>query len=232
MHISFRESEKGFVLFAVNTAVKKQRVKFTFPSDKGDKVMVVSEKRRIPLKKNSFSDDFGIYATHIYTNLPELACAMDLKTKDKEIQLAEEKRKKPGNIAFWDEEVKLDASPETKHYVNQFVNDGMSGNVAGGWYVKKGPAWFSFQWPYEQEIGRVVLYRYGFLGDFDIQAQIPNADGTWQMVATKKAGNQKRIELKFKPVKTKTLRILVDNLPKFKSPREKLFVNEIEVYPR
>jgi len=226
MHVSLRRSDKGFALFAVNTAASRQTVAFELQEGPAASVFVVSEMRQVALRGRRFSDTFGVYATHIYTDVPELADALDLAATSQEIRDADARRRAPGNIAFEDRGVEITASPPSNESYLPLLLDGMR-EVGGGWYYSgQAPAWLVLTWPETQMIGRVVLYNFGLLADFEVQ--IPQADGKWAAVTSIARAGDGRIEAKFQPVQSRQLRIYATKLVGARKAR----VSAVEVYSR
>jgi len=75
-------------------------------------------------------------------------------------------------------------------------------------------------------IGRVVLYNFGLLADFEVQ--IPQADGKWAAVTSIARAGDGRIEAKFQPVQSRQLRIYATKLVGARKAR----VSAVEVYSR
>ena len=226
MHVSLRRSDRGFALFAVNTATRRQSVTFGLQQDLAKDVFVVSEGRQIALRGRRFADTFDVYATHIYTDIPEFADALDLAATSQEIREADARRKTPGNIAFEDSGVEIAASPPSNESYLPLLLDGMR-EVGGGWYYSgRAPAWLVFTWPGTQTIGRVVLYNFGLLADFEIQVR--RANGEWATVASVAQAGDGRIELEFEPVRSRQLRIFATRLGGARRAR----VSAAEVYSR
>ena len=81
-----------------------------------------------------------------------------------------------------------------------------------GWQAKEQDGvgnWLQLIWPEEVEIGRVVIYTRSVA---DCEVQVPGEkEGEWATVGKVTPGAQP-LEATFKPVKTKSLRILVTKL--------------------
>lgn len=224
MHVSLRRSDRGFALFAVNTATSRQTVAFELHEDLATDVSVVSEKRQITLRGRRFADTFDVYATHTYTDIPGLADALDLAATSREIREADARRKAPGNIAFEDSGVEIAASPLSNESYLLLLLDGMREVGAGWYYSGRAPAWLVLTWPETQRIGRVVLYNFGLLADFEIQ--IPRADDDWATVASVAQAGDGRIEVEFPPVRSRQLRIYATKLVGARRAR----VSAVEVF--
>ena len=212
LHVALRRTNGSFVLFAVNTATTEQRVSFEFNGQDVAEVAVVSENRRIALDGNVLTDDFGVYATHIYTDLGKLADTLDLRATRDAARAADAARRKPGNLAFEETGVAVTApgisdASGVPCWLGT-LTDGITDRDRGGGlylgHVRSTPVCVDLEWPAEQRISRLVLYNYGL--DLALEVQVPARDGRWTTLPADVRTAAPTIEVRFEPVTTRIVR--------------------------
>ncbi|MEN6345582.1 MAG: carbohydrate binding family 9 domain-containing protein [Armatimonadia bacterium] len=224
MHVSLRKVGDELTLFAVNTATEPQEVTFSVKGAPAN-LFVVSEGRKVSLAGGSFTDKFGIYASHLYSTREALAGREQVSTAQAAIDQANAARRKPGNLAFEDYDTRVVVSSGAQ-YGNEpdRVLDGVTQGM--GWLSKdpkKLGEWLQVIWPAEQSIGRVVAYSTSIL---EAEVQVPAGEGQWKTVG-KLSGQP--LTAAFEPVKTTTLRILVTALQPDKTQSN---LQEVEAYAK
>jgi len=226
VHASLRRVGEEWVLFAVNTATEAQTVEFSLPAEMGDPLFVISENRTAPVQNGRLTDDFALYATHLYTNSERLAGGELLAEVQQAIDQANAARKKPGNLAFEDSGVTVGTSSNSTYgSTPDRVVDGVLTNMK--WQdgtPKQFPDWITLTWPTPQTIGRVVVYT-PTLADYEVQ--VPGEGEQWRTVAAVQDADANPTEVSFEPVETQAVRIWVTKL---RPEAEYSQVWEIEAY--
>ncbi|MEN6545316.1 MAG: hypothetical protein ABFE07_04675, partial [Armatimonadia bacterium] len=224
MHVSLRKVGNELTLFAVNTATEPQEATFTVKGAPAS-LSVVSEGRKVSLANGSFTDQFGIYASHVYTSRESLAGREQVSATQAAIDKDNAARNKPGNLAFEDNGTRVVVSSGSQ-YGNEpdRVLDGITRGM--GWLSKtpkKLGEWLQVIWPAEQTVGRVVAYTTTIL---EAEVQVPAGADQWKTVG-KLSGQP--LSGTFDPVKTSTIRISVTALQPDKTQSA---LQEVEVYAK
>lgn len=227
MHVGLRRVGGQFVLMAVNTATEPQEVTFTWKGGPNE-LSVVSEGRRVALRSGSFTEKFGVYATHLYATNPALELRESLTETQSRIDAANSARKVAGNLAFEDSEVAIKVSSgSTYGNTPERVVDGVRTGM--GWQAKNTGAagdWVELTWPAEIEIGRVALYSRTLTS---AALQVPGAaEGEWRTVG-EATGTDRVLNGAFAPVKTRVLRVFVQAVD---DPKSLADLQEVEVYAK
>lgn len=222
LHVSLRRVGDEMTLFAVNTATEPQTATFTVKGAPAS-LYVVSEGRKVSLAGGSFTDEFGVYASHVYSSREALAGREPMANVQAAIDRANADRKKPGNLAFEENGTRVVVSSGAQ-YGNEpdRVLDGITRGM--GW-VSRTPdklgEWLQVIWPSEQTLGRVVAYSTTVA---EAEVQVPAGEDQWRTVG-KLTGDP--LTATFAPVKTSKIRLLVTALrPEQKFSR----VQEVEAY--
>jgi hypothetical protein len=227
IHTAVRRVGNDWYLFAVNTATEPQTASFTLPGAPGV-LHVVSEGRQVTLQGGTFSDRFETYGAHIYTSRADLAGREAMAGVQAAIDRANAARKRPGNLAFEDSNVRVKVSSGAPYSNNpERVVDGILSHM--GWTARdpKAGEWLSLIWPAEITAGRVVVYS-PTLAEVEVQAG-PGAEGPWQTVGTLKVTAEGRLEGTFTPTKFTALRLVAtQTLSKEMRPS----LQEVEVYAK
>ncbi|MEN6402215.1 MAG: hypothetical protein ABFD94_09755, partial [Armatimonadia bacterium] len=184
-----------------------------------------SEGRKVSLANGSFTDQFGIYASHVYTTRESLAGREQVSATQAAIDKDNAARAKPGNLAFEDNGTRVVVSSGSQ-YGNEpdRVLDGITRGM--GWLSKtpkKLGEWLQVIWPAEQTVGRVVAYTTTIL---EAEVQVPAGADQWKTVG-KLSGQP--LTATFDPVKTSTIRISVTALQPDKTQSA---LQEVEVYAK
>jgi hypothetical protein len=235
-----KEHEGQLYLLACNADMAPREVTLTIPGlgQRAKQLQVVPEGRSVPLAGDRLTDRFDTYEVHVYTTGPQ----PDLPTVKEivaEIEQANVKRRKPGNLVF-----------------QEFEGDGVqvaaSSSKAGGyrrpdtglWHVVDGvidkldhyhcltwqdttdnefPDWLEIKLPQAQRIGRVVVYPFEkSLKDYAVQVYV---NGDWRDADKVTGQNADEITHKFAPVTTDRVRLFVTAA---NGPNSR--VTEVEVY--
>ena len=227
IHTTLRRVGEEVVLIAVNTATQSQVVSIDVYGRFGDgPVHVLSERRRVEVEQGRLRDRFGIYETHIYTTDQDLGAREDLAAPMAEIERAEAARRKPGNLAFEDEGVRVTVSSESPYgSTPNRVVDG----ITGGMRWRDGtpgelPDWLLLTWPAPVEVGRLVLHSETITG---VEVQVPAGDA-WVPVGSVADAATSPIEIALpKAVTTERLRLEVTAL---RPNAENSVLYEVEAY--
>ncbi len=224
LHVSLRRAGKGLVLFAVNTATEPQTATLTI-KDAPANLVVVSEGRTVSLINGSFRDQFGVYATHIYSSCETHAGRERLADAQAAIDRDNAARQKPGNLAFENYGTRVVVSSGAQ-YGNEpdRVLDGIPRGM--GWRSKepdKLGEWLQVIWPAPQTVGRVVAYSTSIQ---EAEVQIPAGEGQWRTVG-KLSGEPLATE--FEPVQTSMVRLRVTRL---QAEKKQSTLQEIEAYAK
>jgi hypothetical protein len=183
---AFRHVGDRFYGFAVNTAREAQNgVTLTLASTYSGDLWVVSEGRTVRAVNGVFSDDFALYAGHIYTNDPAGAAGETLAAVEARIAAAKRSRINPDNLARLDLGVKVtvpwgyqDWYPA---YPGSVLIDGelKRAQVGGRLDSTNAPKRIEVLFPAPVTAGRALVH--GNLGRYELEIQSP--DGTWKRVA-------------------------------------------------
>jgi hypothetical protein len=224
MHVSLRQVGKELILFAVNTATEPQAATFSVKSAPA-KLNVVSEGRTVNLDHGGFTDQFGVYATHIYSTREALAGREQLAETQAAIDRDNAARKKPGNLAFEEYGTRVVVSSGAQ-YGNEpdRVLDGIPRGM--GWLSKepnKLGEWLQVIWPAEQTIGRVVAYSTSIQ---EAEVQVPAGADQWKTVG-KLSGQP--LTATFAPVRTNAIRLRVTAL---QPEKKQSTLQEVEAYAK
>jgi hypothetical protein len=224
MHVSLRKVGNELTLFAVNTATEPQQATFVVKGAPTN-LFVVSEGRKVSLSNGSFTDQFGIYGSHVYSTNAALADREQVSATQAAIDRDNAARAKPGNLAFEDNNTRVVVSSGAQYSNNpDRVLDGVT--VGMGWLSKtpkKLGEWLQVIWPAEQTVGRVVAYSTSIQ---EADVQVPAGEDQWKTVG-KLSGQP--LSASFSPVKASTIRLLVTALQPEKTQSD---LQEVEVYAK
>lgn len=229
-------------LFVSNANMKPRKIKITIPGIEkySKKLNVISEDRKVSLKGDSFTDMFDTYEVHVYTTSKEKTGLLAVKKISSIIDKINQKRKKPGNLAFQMFEgdgVELSISstggPYSRkengiwHVVDGVIDKTVNYNMLM-WYdgtPNKFPDWIEIKLPKKHNIGRVVVYPFDkSLKDYSVQAFVA---GRWKDVDKVSGKNADMITHTFKQVNTDRIRIMVTAT---NGPTSKII--EVEIYQK
>jgi len=225
---SLREANGNLYLIVVNTATAAQTITVKAPGEIGEKLWVVSENRTVPVKDNAVSDTFEKYAAHIYTNVEALGKRAQLADALAHASAAEAALKKPGNLAYRDSGVVVEASSSRDGHEMKAVDGALKGLAWSDDTYGKLPDWLSLTWPQPQTIGRVVIYT-GSIADLQLQVPDEQAEGGWRTIAETHALQEPSMEFKFDPMPIKTLRIFSTKL---RENAKFSIIAEVEAYEK
>jgi len=224
MHVSLRQVDGELTLFAVNTATEPQEATFTVKGAQAN-LFVVSEGRSVTLANGSFTDQFDVYATHVYSTREALASREKLADAQAAIDRDHAARKKPGNLAFEEHETRVVVSSGAQYgNTPDRVLDGVPRGM--GWLSKepnKLGEWLQVIWPAEQTIGHVVAYTTSIQ---EAEVQVPVGEGQWKTVG-KLSGEP--LTASFEPVQASTVRLLVTRL---QPEKKQSTLQEVEAYAK
>jgi len=228
IHTSVRRVGDVVYVFAVNTATKKQNVRFGFKDGvtSPGRLYVVSEDRSVPVDDDQFSDHFEYYDTHIYVSDEQIAKRETLAEVHAEIAKRDAARKKPGNLAFEDSGIKVTACSEID--IKTTTNKLFDGTTGGrGWRdgtPSEFPDWIEVAWPKAVEFNRVVVASETAA---EIAVLVPDQDGGWKQVAVTKRIADPEATLRFPTVKSDRFRVEVR---KNRRGESSTTIAEIEAY--
>ena len=225
---SLRKVADRLYLFVVNTATDAQTITIKLPGDLPGKLWVVSENRAVQVADNAITDAFDKYATHIYTSVEALAKRPQLAAGMDDARAAEAALKKPGNLAFRDSGVVVEASSSRHGYETKTVDGALGGLAWSDKTYRKLPDWLTLTWPEPQTIRRVIIYT-STIADLKLQVPDENAEGGWRTIAETAALEDPSVELTFAPVSTTTLRIFITRL---RGDSIASIVQEVEAYAK
>ena len=224
LHVSLRKVGNELTLFAVSTATEPQGATFTIKGAPAT-LYVGSEGRKVSLANGSFTDQCGVYASHVYTTREALAGREQVAATQAAIDGDNAARKKPGNLAFEEQGTRVVVSSGATYGNNpDRVLDGVTQGM--GWLSKtpgKLGEWLQVIWPAEQSIGRVVAHTTSIL---EADVQVPAGETEWKTVG-KLAGQP--LTATFAPVKTGTIRLVVTAHQPEKTQSS---LQEVEVYAK
>ncbi len=214
MHTCARLAGGHLYIFAVSTATKPLRATFRLRAKPPlrrvpQRLWVVSEGRSVELRNGTFSDTFGIYATHIYTTRRELATALSLAEAEQRIKQIDRARRKPGNLAFEDTGVQVRVSSNAPYsYPHKLVDGVPAGLRWRDGTARKLPDWIELQWPKPITAGRVVLFS-PTAAEIEIRVREPGSQ-QWRTVArASAAGEADRVPATFQPTQIQALRVVI-----------------------
>ncbi|MFP3905205.1 MAG: hypothetical protein ACLFWB_13245, partial [Armatimonadota bacterium] len=202
---SVRRVGEEVYLFVVNTATSAQEITVHIPGQSPAKMMVVSEGRSVAVNGGAVTDTFEKYETHIYTTVADLADREQVEDARQRAEQADADLKRPGNLAYKDSGVQIEASTSRKNLHVKVVDGARRGSGWSDETWNRWPDWISLQWPQPQTIGRVVIYTTS-VGD--VELQVPAEGDEWKTIAQAQDQEGDSVELTFEPREIQTLRIL------------------------
>ena len=212
IHTTLRHVGDEVVLIVVNTATQAQVVSVGVDGQIDDgSLHVVSEQRRVEVEDGRLRDRFGIYEAHVYTTDKRLGVREDLAAPIAAIKGAEGARRKPGDLAFEDENVRVTVSSESQY--GSTPNRVVDGITRGMRWRDGTPGelldWLLLHWPTSVEVSRLVLHSDTIAG---VEVQVPMGD-TWVPVGSVVDAATSSIEITLpKTVTTDRLRLEVTAL--------------------
>ncbi len=225
---SLRRVGDDIYLFVVNTSTEAQQITVKMPDAAPAELTVVSESRTVPVKDGAVTDRFEKYATHIYTTDKELGSRAQVQDALTEIAAAEQAMKKPGNLAFKDSGVVVEASSSRGDHEMKAVDGAMKGLAwCDNTYLKL-PDWLSLTWPEPQTIGRVVIYT-GSIADLKLQVPDENTEDGWRSITEVQELDQPSVALEFEPMQIKSFRIFSTKL---RGDGRFSTIHEVEAYAK
>ena len=224
LHVSLRQVGNELTLLAVNTATEPQQATISIKGAPAN-LSVVSEGRKVSLSGGSFTDQFGVYGTHVYSTHEAFAGRERVATVQAAIDRDNAARAKPGNLAFEDKNTRVVVSSGAQYgNTPDRVLDGITGGMS---WLSKTPnklgEWLQVIWPAPQTVGRVVAYTTSIR---EAEVQVPAGEGQWQTVG-KLSGEP--LTATFSPVQASTIRLLVTALQPGKAQSN---LQEVEVYAK
>lgn len=205
------------------------------------RINILSEGRGVDLKGDSFTDHFDPWEVHVYTTSTDNASLLTVQEICRQIDAANEQRRKPGNLAFQKFEGDGVVVRASSNHAGQYrrLDNGL-------WHVVDGvvdridhyrcltwedttpnafPDWLEIELPEAHSIGRVVVYPFDkSLKDYAVQAFV---EGDWKTVAEVKGQNDEELIHNVEPVKTNRIRLLVTATNGANAK-----VTEVEVYEK
>jgi len=245
-----------FIIIAVNLSDNPCKVGFKSIQPLPAKLAVVGEKRVVATANNAFKDEFMPHEVHVYATGKVENNAVDINSVRAMIRKADADRLKVGNLAAAGElsltqikeypaslkpgTAKITCSSELKsHRPNgnsvYFLQDGVyrrDFNALMTWtpdFSDKAP-WIELDFGKVVTVGRTVIHsgggeRFSFVEDGVLQ--IPDGKGGYKDVASFSGSKKEFLEVKFTPVKTQKLRLLIK-----KYGRRGRLMHEWEVYEK
>ena len=231
------KKHKGdFWIFAGSFKPETLQANMEIPALKDCKLYVFGENRTVEVKDGKFSDTFKNFDTHIYTTNEKMAKAIDFAAVEKSIQKAYEKRRKPGNIAFQqneDEKLQVTASSSifatarrSRNSALWHVTDGAFRNGDRMYFEAKAPGtggeWLELKFHNPIEFSKVDIYPLNdSLCDYVVEAK---QGEKYVTLSEMKNASGKVQSHKFDTFKSDTIRIRA-----IKS-RKAMSIIEIEIY--
>ena len=243
MKMLLKDVEGDLYLLACNADMEPREVKITIPGigKRVKKLKVVSEGRDVLLRGDVLADKFDTFEVHIYTTSAKKSGLLAVQEICKQIEEANQKRKKPGNVAFQmfegDGVIPRASSSEAGKF--RRLDNGL-------WHVVDGvidtidyynavtwkdttpnafPDWLEIQLPEAHSVERVVVSPMAkSLKDYSVQAWV---GGKWIDLDKVSGKNHNQIVHAFAPVKTDRIRLFVTAT---NGPNS--WVSEVEVYER
>jgi len=238
MKMLLKKVDGNLYLFACNADMTPRKVTISIPgvNKRSNHLSVISEDRTVTLEKDTFTDDFDTYEVHVYTTSDEKTDLLTVKEICRQIDEANGKRKKPGNLAFQmfeEGDVVVRASSFSGagavtlwHVVDGIIEEIPDPYNALVWKDKtpdKFPDWLEIQLPEKQTISRVVVYAFQkSLRDYTVQAFV---DGEWKDIAGVVGKNEDKLTHVFNPVITDRIRLWITG-----TNGPYACVSEVEIY--
>ena len=248
--------QDNFIIIAVNLTDKPCTVNFQSSRILPAKLAVFGEKRFVATSGNSFKERFRAHEVHIYAVGKVDIDALDLNAVRAMISKADADRFRPGNLAAAGElsltqimeypaslprgAARITCSSEIKSHRPKgnsvyFLQDGVYRkhfNALMTWtpdFADKTP-WVELDFNKVVTVGRSVIHsgggeRFSFVEVGVLQ--IPDGNGGYKDVASFSGNKQEFLEIKFAPVKTQKIRLLIK-----KYGRRGRLMHEWEVYEK
>ena len=236
-----REKDGEVYLLIANVENQARDLTLSLPELARDcpSLAVVSENRRVQLAKGRFTERFAPYESRVYTTAAQAPPLRSVDAIVAEIASANQRRHKPGNLAFEGHESGPIAVQASSNRAGRFrrKDNGLWRLVDGVIADKdefevliwrdstpnESPDWIELRLPEPTAVTRVELFPYRrSLRDYVVQAFV---DGDWKNVAQAAGREEDHLTHTFKPVETDRIRLWITatNTPC-------AMVNEIEVY--
>ena len=224
-----KEYEGELYVFACNASMTPRTATLILPGvgRRAQRLQVFSEGRTVALRGDAMQDAFGTFEAHVYTTSSHQPDLPTVQAICAEIDEANRRRRKPGNLAFQMYEgdgVVIRASSSTSaltrpdlglwHVVDGIVDTPLPDHLDGASRLKwkdatpnKFPDWLEIQLPEARAVGRVVVYPYReSLKDYAVQAYV---NGAWKDVDRVSGRKEGPITHAFAPVNTERIRLFV-----------------------
>jgi Carbohydrate family 9 binding domain-like len=222
--VMYRNVTGKSYIFAVNNAKKPINVTLKLPKGSPVKWYVLGENRTVKTTNGAIKEKFGKYDTNLYTTDAKLAGSLSVANAEKRVADGIKALKRPGNLAFKGNGVKLSYSSAKARWDNSHLIDGS--REGRGWIDKtyrKFPDWVVIEFGKTETVARAELFCEK-ISNAELQVK---QNGKWQTIAKFKRISPLQMTAKATPVKTTTVRVLVKG-----STDGRTGINELELYSK
>ena len=243
--------KNNIFIIATNDSSDKVKAHFSVKGTKTKQFFVLSENRSVNLVKDKFTDTFGLFDVHIYTDrmVPKGTLVMEKMLKDKLFAEEPKKDKDPKNLCWEGNGAKISSS----HLYHSFKDSpvfAIDGDVRTCWFTRRwgfyaGPVkpeddawvkrlketwkndWLQIDFPKEVRISRIEIVSWlpkYYPDPINVLSdyEIQYLQGKeWKTLLASKGNTQEKITHKFSPITTSSIRLVVTS---------GLYVAEIRAY--
>ena len=216
-----KETQSRLYLVAVNTENFSTTATFSVPHS--GELYVVSENRTVTVKAGSFSDQFDSYAVHIYTTDKQLSKLKTLVEIEEDIARLKRSLQKTGNIASEYAGAVASASSFAWSRAPYVLIDGFTSGKSR-WIDQtpnEFPDWVEIDFANKATVSTVIVY-HETLEKYELQYW---TGSDWQSITSAATEDGRSETLRFQPVTTDKIRLLITQAQGAFSE-----IYEIEVY--
>ena len=254
--IRVKKVDENYWIFAAGNTAGSEKSTITVPGLGNRKLYVFREGRTVTPQNGAFTETFNNFDAHIYTTDSNDYGLRSVADVEAEIKAENDKRRKPGNIAYQEFELdKLEISTSSNGYNNRRANNTLW-HVADGICtgepadapmsgLKEGmlvytseinpamPVWLKLEFPKPEMMGRIAVYGADkTLCDYTLEVR---TNGKWHQVGSATGQKDDFREFKFTPVMADGVRINVSKVnPTVYGKRtiNRVRIHEVEVYAK
>jgi Carbohydrate family 9 binding domain-like len=222
--VMYRKVNGHNYIFAVSNATEAKTVTIKLPKNSPDKWYIIGENRSIKTLGGTIKEKFGKYDVNLYTTNAKLAASLSLKKAEKRVADGIKALRRPGNLAFKGNSVKITFSTKKGRWDNTHIIDGA--REGRGWIdttLRKFPDWATVDFNKSVVVARAELFCENIT---DAELQIKK-NGRWKTVAKFKRVSPLQMTAKFASVKTTAVRLLIKG-----SSDGRTMINELEIYSK
>jgi hypothetical protein len=222
--VMYRKVNGYSYIFAVSNATTAKTVLIKLPKNSPTKWYVIGEHRNVKSSGGAIEEKFGQYDVNLYTTNAKLAAALSVKKAQQRVADGIKALRRPGNLAFRGNDVKITFSTKEQYWDNTHIINGT--REGRGWRdttFRKFPDWVAIEFNKNVVIARAELFCEN-ITDADLQIK---KNGNWETIAKFKRISPLQMTAKFTPVTSTATRVLVKD-----SSVGRTMINELEIYSK